>query len=63
MLGGMWVMAWFGLRYPLKLLPLLMLDFVWKTIWVVDYGIPSGARGGSPPMGAPGCARPCWALS
>ena len=40
MLGGMWVMAWFGLRYPLKLLPLLMLDFVWKAIWVADYGIP-----------------------
>jgi len=40
LLAGFWVMAWFGLRYPLRMLPLLLLDFVWKTVWVVAFGIP-----------------------
>ncbi|MDQ6689462.1 MAG: hypothetical protein M3Z18_03035 [Gemmatimonadota bacterium] len=29
-----------GLRYPLKLLPALLFEWLWKTIWVVAIGIP-----------------------
>jgi len=29
-----------GIRYPLKMLPLLFFEFVWKAIWVVALGLP-----------------------
>ena len=44
-LAGMWVMAWLGLRYPLRMLPLLLLDFVWKSIWVLAFGLPLWRNG------------------
>ena len=40
LLGGVWILAFLGLRYPLQMLPLLMLEFAWKVIWVVAYGLP-----------------------
>ncbi len=40
LLGGIWILAFLGLRYPLQMLPLLMFEFAWKVIWVVAYGIP-----------------------
>jgi hypothetical protein len=29
-----------GLRYPLKMLPLLLFDLAWKMIWVLSFGLP-----------------------
>lgn len=40
LLGGVWILAFLGLRYPLQMLPLLMFEFAWKVIWVVAYGLP-----------------------
>jgi hypothetical protein len=48
-LGGIWLLAFLGLRYPLQMLPLLMFELAWKTIWLVDYGFPQWLAGRAPP--------------
>jgi hypothetical protein len=40
LLGAVWVMAFVGLKYPLEMLPLLMFEFAWKSIWMLAYGLP-----------------------
>jgi hypothetical protein len=39
-LGGFALLAVLGIRYPLKMLPLLFFEFVWKSIWVLAFGLP-----------------------
>jgi hypothetical protein len=39
-LGGFALLAVVGLRYPLKMLPLLFFEFVWKAVWVLAFGLP-----------------------
>jgi len=50
MLAGIWLLACFGLRYPLQMLPILLFELVWKTIWLVDYGIPQRVAGVNTPV-------------
>ena len=40
LLGGVGVMALLGLRYPVRMIPLLLFELVWKIIWVVAYALP-----------------------
>ena len=47
--GAIWVLAFVGLRYPLEMLPLLMFELVWKTIWMIAYGLPQWSSGQRPP--------------
>jgi hypothetical protein len=49
LLGAVWALALLGLRYPLQMLPVLMFEFVWKTIWMVAYGLPQWSAGALPP--------------
>ena len=49
LLGAVWVLAFVGLKYPLEMLPLLMFEFVWKSIWMVAYGLPQWSAGQLPP--------------
>lgn len=49
LLGAVWLLAFIGLKYPLEMLPLLMFEFAWKTIWMVAYGLPQWSAGQLPP--------------
>jgi hypothetical protein len=49
LLGGLWALAFLGLRYPLQMLPLLMFEFAWKAIWLFAYGLPQRSAGQMPP--------------
>src|SRR4029077_2179812 len=49
LLGAVWVLAFVGLRYPLLMLPLLMFELVWKTIWLLDFGLLQWTSGQRPP--------------
>ncbi|HEV7660798.1 MAG TPA: hypothetical protein VGO55_13245 [Allosphingosinicella sp.] len=48
-LGGLLVMVTIGIRYPLKMVPIFLFEFVWKTIWLLRFGLPQWMAGtGSP---------------
>ena len=49
LLGAVWVLAFVGLRYPLQMLPLLMFELAWKTIWLIAFGLPQWWSGQTPP--------------
>lgn len=39
------VLALLGLRYPLKMLPLLFFELIWKLTWVITIGVPLRSSG------------------
>jgi hypothetical protein len=39
-LGAMSLLAVLGIRYPVKMLPLLFFELLWKVMWVVGWGLP-----------------------
>jgi hypothetical protein len=49
LLGGVWLLAFVGLRYPLQMLPLLLFELAWKTIWLLAFGLPQWSAGQRPP--------------
>ena len=49
LLGGLWLLAFVGLKLPLRMLPLLMFEFAWKTIWLLAFGLPQWFSGQQPP--------------
>jgi hypothetical protein len=48
LLGGVWLLAFIGLKYPLQMIPLLMFEFAWKTIWLLAFGVPQWSAGQMP---------------
>jgi hypothetical protein len=48
-LGATALLAVVGIRYPLKMLPLLFFEFVWKSIWILVFGLPLLLSGGLDP--------------
>jgi hypothetical protein len=39
-LGAISLLAVLGIRYPLKMLPLLFFELLWKIMWVLGWGLP-----------------------
>ena len=48
-LGATALLAVVGIRYPLKMLPLLFFEFVWKAIWILVFGLSRFLSGGLDP--------------
>ena len=40
LLAGVQVLAILGIRYPLKMLPLLFFELTWKSIWLTTIALP-----------------------
>ena len=40
LLGSLGLISLLGLRYPLKMLPVLMFELLWKAVWIVAYAVP-----------------------
>lgn len=49
LLCGVWLMAFIGLKYPLRMLPLLMFELAWKAIWLAAFGFAQWRSGHTPP--------------
>ena len=45
LLGAVSLLALLGIRYPLAMLPVLLFEFIWKTIWVLAFGLPGWLNG------------------
>jgi hypothetical protein len=49
LIGAVGLLALVGLRHPLPMLPLLMFEFAWKTLWLLVFGLPQWSSGQLPP--------------
>jgi hypothetical protein len=48
-LSGLWLMSFLSIRYPLRMLPIFLFEFAWKTVWLLAFGLPQFLSGtGSP---------------
>lgn len=45
MLGALALMSLWGLRYPVRMLPILLFELAWKVIWVAAFALEPWFRG------------------
>lgn len=54
-LGSIWlaigVVSLFDLKQPIKFLPVFLIQFIYKTIWIISFVVPQWAAG-TPPTGS-----------
>ena len=56
LISGLWLMAIFAFRYPLKMVPILLFEMVWKTVWLLAFGLPQWWTG----TGSPRLSQDLW---
>jgi hypothetical protein len=44
-LAALALLAVLGIRYPVKMLPLLLFELLWKVLWVLAFGLPHWSAG------------------
>jgi hypothetical protein len=45
LLAAVAILAAIGIRYPLKMLPVLFFELTWKAIWLITVGFPARSSG------------------
>ncbi len=45
MLGALTLLCVLGIRYPVRMMPLLIFELAWKCVWVAAFGIPLWSAG------------------
>lgn len=45
LLGAVSLLSFLGLRYPLRMLPILLFELTWKAIWILSFGLPLWREG------------------
>ena len=58
LISGLWLMAIFAFRYPLKMVPILLFEMIWKTVWLLAFGLPQWWSG----VGSPRLSEDLWAI-
>ena len=58
MISGLWVMCLITIRYPLKMIPILLFELVWKLLWLIFFGIPQWWTG----VGSPRLSEDLWSI-
>jgi hypothetical protein len=48
LIGSVGLLAAIGLKYPLRMVPLLMFEFAWKTLWLLVFGLSQWSTGQMP---------------
>ena len=46
---GMCLLCLLGLRYPTRMLPILLFEMIWKYLWFFAFGLPQYLSGDRPP--------------
>ncbi len=59
LLAAVTVLAALGIRYPLRLLPLLLFELVWKSIWLAAIALPLWLSGNPIDLAMQGTIRDC----
>lgn len=60
LLSGLAILCVWGLRYPLQMLPLLIFELIWKSVWLLAIAYPMW-RAGTMTPGVTGTAEACLA--
>jgi hypothetical protein len=58
LISGLWLMAIFAFRYPLKMVPILLFELVWKMVWLLCFGLPQWWTG----VGSPKLSEDLWSI-
>jgi hypothetical protein len=58
LIGGLWVMSLLALRYPLKMVPILLFEMTWKLVWLFAFGLPEWRSG----VGSPQLSGDLWSI-
>lgn len=58
LIAGLWLMCILAFRYPLKMVPILLFEMLWKIIWLFAFGLPQWFTG----VGSPRLTEDLWGI-